>query len=341
MELKWKIFRHDIQEIRRSTKYQQWRQDVRKRDGGACRICGVHLNLHIHHIKPLEKYPDFATEIDNGITLCGNHHALLKGREESTNLQTIIESITNKPDMRTTSQLKQLNDKFCGYLEPLLHNPDTRNKAAFQLLNQLQIYPDSLNQFLPLIRHFLNKENRSDEELAEQIVVEFLKGCSSGAAARVLREYKIWIEAEKHKREAEPEWLKKLRRLAEQQEIVVQWGSLVCSGETYQEKGDYDRAIADFTKAIELNPDYAISYNNRGSINFLTGNYVCAITDLTKAIELNPHDIDGYMKRGFAYWAKGERVRGDIDFIKAKELNPDYTADIYDDIYAKAKQLRE
>ena len=41
-----------------------------------------------------KKYPEFATELDNGITLCGNHHALLQGKEESTNLQTIIEAVS-------------------------------------------------------------------------------------------------------------------------------------------------------------------------------------------------------------------------------------------------------
>ena len=148
-----------MQDIRKSSKYKQWRQEVKQRDGDACRVCGVHLNLHIHHIKPLEKYPDFATEIDNGITLCGNCHALLRGKEESTNLQTIIEAVTKKPDIQTADQLKQLNDKFCAYLEPLLKssNSNTRNNAVYQLFVQLQIYPDSLDQFLSLIQYLLDQ----------------------------------------------------------------------------------------------------------------------------------------------------------------------------------------
>ena len=66
-----------MQDIRKSPEYQQWKQDVRKRDGNACRVCGVQYYVHIHHIKPFKKYPEFATELDNGITLRGNHHALL------------------------------------------------------------------------------------------------------------------------------------------------------------------------------------------------------------------------------------------------------------------------
>lgn len=75
-----------MQDIRKSPEYQTWRREVRQRDENTCRICGVQRNIHIHHVKPLEKYPEFATELDNGITLCGNCHAFLSGKEENTNL---------------------------------------------------------------------------------------------------------------------------------------------------------------------------------------------------------------------------------------------------------------
>ena len=181
----------DIQEIRRSTEYQQWKRKVKQRDENACRVCGVNLNLHIHHIRPLDTYPDFAIEPDNGITLCGNHHTALRGKEENTNLTTIL------PDEQTAEQLKRLNDKFCAYLLSKLDNPDERNKVALQLFGQLQIYPDSLDQYLPLIQRFLNWENGADEGLAEQMVVEFLSN-QSGRALQVVREYeKKRIESEK------------------------------------------------------------------------------------------------------------------------------------------------
>ena len=198
-----------MQDIRKSPEYKRWRRDIRLRDEDACRICGVHLNLHIHHIKPLEKYRDFATEIDNGITLCGNCHALLRGKEESTNLQTIIEAATKKPDMRIVDQLKRLSGKFCTYLEPRLKSihSNLRNKAIYQLFAHLQIYPDSLDQFLPLIRHILNKGHFLDREHGRfspgfivQMAIEYLEGSSSSAALKVLREYEERIEVEEKER---------------------------------------------------------------------------------------------------------------------------------------------
>ena len=35
-------------------------------------------------------------------------------------------------------------------------------------------------------------------------------------------------------------------------------------GIAYDEKGEFDKAIEDYKKAIELNPEYADAYNNRG-----------------------------------------------------------------------------
>ena len=204
--MKWAIL---MQDIRKSPEYQRWRREVRQRDGDACRVCGVHLNLHIYHIKPLEKYPDFATEIDNGLTLCGNCHALLRGKEESTNLQTIIEAATKKSDLRTADQLRRFSGKFCTYLEPWIKSihSNLRNKAIQQLFAQLQIYPDSLDQFLPLIRYLLDKRHLLDKEnsgfnpgLIVQMAVEYLKGSSSSAALKVLREYEKQIEAEEQER---------------------------------------------------------------------------------------------------------------------------------------------
>ena len=194
-----------MQDRRNSAENQRWKREVRQRDGDACRACGVQHYIHVHHIKPFKKYPEFATEPDNGITLCGNHHALLQGKEESTNLQTIIEAVSGQHDMRTADQLKRLSGKFCVYLDPLLKSEvrPVRNKAVYELFAHLQIYPDSLDQFLPLIQYVLDSENGSDEKLTKEIAVEFLKGSSSGAASQLLSEYERQIEFEKQKKEAE------------------------------------------------------------------------------------------------------------------------------------------
>jgi tetratricopeptide (TPR) repeat protein len=58
-------------------------------------------------------------------------------------------------------------------------------------------------------------------------------------------------------------------------------------GLNYSELGEYDKAIADYSKAIALNPYDADSFNNRGVACARTGNYERAIADFIRATYLN------------------------------------------------------
>ena len=180
-----------MQDIRKSPEYQRWRREVKHRDENTCRVCTVQRNLHVHHIKPLEKSPEFATDLDNGITLCGNCHAFLSGKEENTNLQTITEAFTGQQDAQTAEQLKRLNDKFSAYLEDLLKSGDSDavNNAVHKMFVHLQIYPDSFDQFLHLIEYILGSEKGFEDRLARQIAIEALKNHSNKMASEILSKY--------------------------------------------------------------------------------------------------------------------------------------------------------
>ena len=85
---------------------------------------------------------------------------------------------------------------------------------AFQLFGHLQIYPDSLDQFIPVIQRFLD-ENRLDAGLAEQMVVEFFRCNSNNMVSRMVIEREERLAAERHRRDAEPDEVTALRRRAE------------------------------------------------------------------------------------------------------------------------------
>ena len=210
-----------MKDIRKSPEYQRWRREVKHRDENTCRVCTVRRNLHVHHIKPLEKYPKFATDLDNGITLCGNCHAFLSGREESTNLQTIIEAFTGQQDSQTTEQLKRLNDKFCIYLESLLksEDQDTVSDAVHKMFVHLQTYPDSFDQFLHLIEYILVSEKGFEDRFARQIAIEALKNHSNKMASEILGKYETsWNYQDGKKAYSQGDYaaaLKKFELLAE------------------------------------------------------------------------------------------------------------------------------
>ena len=57
-------------------------------------------------------------------------------------------------------------------------------------------------------------------------------------------------------------------------------------------KGDNDRAIADYTEVLRLNPNYADAYYNRGDAYDDKGDYARARADWEKALQLDPNDAD-------------------------------------------------
>jgi tetratricopeptide (TPR) repeat protein len=94
-------------------------------------------------------------------------------------------------------------------------------------------------------------------------------------------------------------------------------------GLAHTNKGEYDRALADYGQAIRLKPDMADAYVRRARAYDEKGDHDRAIADLDQAIRLKPDDADAYMTRGKAYAAKGDFARGIVDFNLAMRIAPE------------------
>ena len=94
-------------------------------------------------------------------------------------------------------------------------------------------------------------------------------------------------------------------------------------GKCYKKMGEYDKAITEFNKAIDLREDETL-YLYRADVKRLKGDYKSAIEDFTKVIELDPMNSYAYYKRG---WTKefDKDFQGALkDYTTSIELDRDY-----------------
>jgi len=76
-----------------------------------------------------------------------------------------------------------------------------------------------------------------------------------------------------------------------------EYSDLVNAGNSYAKKEEYDEAIDEYNKAIEIDPELMDGYNNRGLAYHNKGQYDKALSDLNKALEINPDYADAKKNR--------------------------------------------
>lgn len=108
-------------------------------------------------------------------------------------------------------------------------------------------------------------------------------------------------------------------------------------GNALDEKGQFVRAIQDYDQAIKLNPNYAMAFNNRGYVWDERHDFDRAIKDYDRAIDLHPQYAQAFNNRGIAYANKGDWDRAIRDYDRAIELDPGYAAAFYNRGVAKLK----
>jgi tetratricopeptide (TPR) repeat protein len=106
-------------------------------------------------------------------------------------------------------------------------------------------------------------------------------------------------------------------QLGKKQEAVVGYYTL---GNTYHGLGNYQQALEDFDRAIELDPTFAEAYWGRGKTYRELGNNPQAIKDFDRAIELEPKFSETYWDRGKIYNELGNHQQAIEDWKMAAKL---------------------
>jgi tetratricopeptide (TPR) repeat protein len=92
-------------------------------------------------------------------------------------------------------------------------------------------------------------------------------------------------------------------------------------GVAHAARGDYPRALADLSRAVEIGPG-AVLHFTRGQVHLLAGNRDSAIADFSATLSHDGGHARAYHQRGEAYFQLGDRARAAEDLACALAIDP-------------------
>ena len=95
--------------------------------------------------------------------------------------------------------------------------------------------------------------------------------------------------------------------------------ALAIRARSYNRKGNLELAISDATNAIELSPSLELAYETRGLALARMKQYQRALPDFSRSVELDPN-AQHYLNRAAAYMCTGANAGAEADLQKAASL---------------------
>ncbi len=102
-------------------------------------------------------------------------------------------------------------------------------------------------------------------------------------------------------------------------------------GVAYYKSGNFQLALENYQKALELDNNYASVYNNFGSLYLVVylkdrdeRAYNLAMENFNRALEIDPRLFAAYNGRGAAFHYRNDYEKAIADWEKAIEIKPDY-----------------
>ncbi len=95
----------------------------------------------------------------------------------------------------------------------------------------------------------------------------------------------------------------------------------VMRGMAFSKSNKINQALSDYNKALELNPQYPIAYNGRGTLYFnKLKEYNKALNDFNQAISLDPKLGTSYLNRSRCYYMLSQKSNAYEEAMKAQQL---------------------
>jgi tetratricopeptide (TPR) repeat protein len=85
-----------------------------------------------------------------------------------------------------------------------------------------------------------------------------------------------------------------------------------------------DEAIAEYQKAVAINPDYSLAHNNLAAILLQRGNLDEAFQHFREAVRIDPMNAEAQDNLGRIYRAKGQASEAIAHFREAVQVRPNW-----------------
>ena len=95
-------------------------------------------------------------------------------------------------------------------------------------------------------------------------------------------------------------------------------------GGALRDKGQWDEAMAEYRKALQIKPDNAEAHNNLGNALYDKGQLDEAITEYRKALQIKPDYAEAHNNLGNALSEKGQLDEAMTEYRKALQIQPDF-----------------
>jgi tetratricopeptide (TPR) repeat protein len=93
-------------------------------------------------------------------------------------------------------------------------------------------------------------------------------------------------------------------------------------GIAFAREGQYEAAIAQFSRAIQRNPVFVEACHNRALVYVAIGNLGQGVSDFSRVIQIEPEGVKGYENRGRLHLEMSHYEQAISDFEKIVEIDP-------------------